>query len=248
MKISIRIFLLIISLVLVFTCLFASAPEEPLSYTVLKIKQPVNLNGDWDNAQWMNSKVIEINKFLGKDPAFHPVVEARVMYNDANLFVIFRVQDRFVKCVTSDINGPVWEDSCVEFFFSPDVKVPDRYFNLEVNCGGTALMHYNLIPRKDFKVLSEDEVGKIKVLHSLPRLTDPERSDSIIWTIEYSIPLSLIEKYSTVTHPVKGVCWRANFYKIADKTANPHYISWSPIENGIIDFHQPQFFGILKFD
>lgn len=248
MKKLIRICLVFTLLVHLFILANATKPHKVLTYFVCKLKQKANLNGEWDNTQWMNSKVIGINNFLGKDPFFRPVVEAKIMYNAEKIFVIFRVKDRFVKCVTSDINGPVWDDSCVEFFFSPDESVPDRYFNIEVNCGGTALMHYNLIPRKDFKVLPKDEVEKIKVRHSLPKLTDPERSDSIIWTIEYSIPLSLIEKYSTIKHPKKGICWKANFYKIADKTSNPHYISWSPIENGIIDFHQPQFFGFLRFE
>jgi hypothetical protein len=38
---------------------------------------------------------------------------------------------------------------------------------------------------------------------------------------------------------------RANFYKCGDKTAHPHYLSWSPIETPKPDFHRPEFFGEL---
>lgn len=217
-------------------------------YFVNKSKQAFNLDGKWDDPQWQHSKVLEIKNFVGLDPLFRPFAEAKVMYNEENLLVIFRVKDRFVHCVTNEINGPVWGDSCVEFFFSPDQNSPEKYFNLEVNCGGTALMHYNIVPRKEFNAVQPEEIQRIEIAHSLPEIIDPERSDSVTWTIAYAIPLSLLEKYANVTSPQKGVSWRANFYKIADKTSNQHYISWSPIENGVVDFHQPQFFGVLKFE
>ena len=37
----------------------------------------------------------------------------------------------------------------------------------------------------------------------------------------------------------------ANFYKCADATALPHYLSWSPIDTPAPDFHRPEFFGEL---
>ena len=54
---------------------------------------------------------------MGTIPEFRPAVKAKMTYDDENLYVIFRVQDRYVRCITKDFNGPVWEDSCVEFFF-----------------------------------------------------------------------------------------------------------------------------------
>ncbi|MFA5695554.1 MAG: carbohydrate-binding family 9-like protein, partial [Proteiniphilum sp.] len=41
---------------------------------------------------------------------------------------------------------------------------------------------------------------------------------------------------------------RANFYKCGDETAEPHYISWSPIDLPAPDFHAPQFFGLLEME
>ena len=38
---------------------------------------------------------------------------------------------------------------------------------------------------------------------------------------------------------------RANFYKCADKSAHPHFLSWSPIDVPSPDFHRPEFFGEL---
>lgn len=225
-----------------------SENENSSTYMVRHLKKPININGDWDKPQWKEIETIKINNFVGILTSFQPTAEAKVSYYGSYLFVIFRVKDRYVQCVNKNINGPVWEDSCVEFFFSPDKNFPLRYFNIEVNCGGTALMHYNIVPRKEFKIIEKKEVKKIKIAHSLPKITNPELSDSITWTIEYRMPFSLIEKHSNATNPQKGDIWKANFYKVADKTSNRHYISWSPLGNGVVDFHQPQFFGDLKFE
>ena len=40
---------------------------------------------------------------------------------------------------------------------------------------------------------------------------------------------------------------RGNFYKFADSTENPHYVTWSPIELPSPDYHCPEHFGKLHF-
>jgi hypothetical protein len=109
-------------------------------------------------------------------------------------------------------------------------------------------MHYNTVPKKEYSAIQPVDIQRIEIVHSLPEIIDPENTDSVTWTIAYAIPFSLLEKYAHITRPKKGVNWWANFYKIADKTSNQHYFSWSPIGNGVVDYHQPQFFGVLKFE
>lgn len=216
-------------------------------YNVSKLTQAITIDGNWKKKQWENISSVNISNFMGPVPGFLPVVKAKMMYDDENLFVIFRVNDRFVRCITKDINGPVWEDSCVEFFFSPDKDLPERYFNVEINCGGTPLIHYNIVPDENIRMLDADDIRKIEIAHSLPQIIDPENSDEITWTLEYRIPLLLTEKYSGVTHPKSGVEWRANFFKIAENNSNPHYMTWVVVDNPVPNFHLPKFFGLLKF-
>lgn len=217
-------------------------------YKVDKLIQSINIDANWNKSQWQNIEAINIKNYMGELPSFCPSVQAKMIYNNENIFIIFRVSDRYVRCITKDINGPVWEDSAVEFFFAPDTSLPLRYFNLEINCGGTPLMHYNLLPRKEFKKISIEDIEKIEIAHSLPKIVDPEITEPVTWTIEYRIPIEVIRKYSNVTQPKPGIIWRANFYKIADKTSHPHYLTWSKVDNNKPDFHLPQFFGILKFE
>lgn len=214
------------------------------SYKVPRLKNELIIDGDWNKPQWRKVKSLGINNFIRENPKFRPRVYAKMMYDDANIYVIFQVKDRFVRSVTTEINGPVWKDSAVEFFFSPDTTMPLSYFNLEVNCGGTPLLGYNSIPRK--RPVIED-IQKITIGHTLPVKVDPEREEPITWIIEYKIPLDMLDNYSNVTRPQKGVIWRANFYKIAEINSNPHHATWSVINAPRPTFHLPQFFGTLKF-
>jgi hypothetical protein len=216
-------------------------------YEVARLVQSMEIDGDWNKPQWQQSKAVMAGNYMGSRPKFRPTAQAKMMYNDENLYVIFHVRDRYVRCITKDINGPVWEDACVEFFFSPDNNFPERYFNLEINCGGTPLMHYNIIPGIDITMLEVSDIEMIEIAHSLPRIIDPEITEPVIWTIEYRIPLVLIEKYSKITRPKPGINWKGNFYKIAENSSNPHYLTWSFVDNPEPDFHLPQFFGLLRF-
>lgn len=217
-------------------------------YKVNKLTQSITIDANWNKSQWQNIEAINIKNYMGELPSFCPSVQAKMMYNNENIYIIFRVSDRYVRCITKDINGSVWDDSAVEFFFAPDTSLPLRYFNLEINCGGTPLMHYNLIPRKEFKKLSNEDIEKIEIAHSLPQIVDPEIKEQVTWTLEYRIPIYILRKYSNITQPKPGIIWRANFYQCADKTSNPHYLTWSIVDNNKPDFHLPQFFGILKFE
>ena len=241
-----------ISLTAIFAVIYSFTNETVMKkesvYNVARLNQPMKIDAVWDKPQWENIKPVDITNYMGKIPGFKPEAQAKMMYDDQNLYVIFHVKDRYVRCITKEINGPVWEDGAVEFFFAPDSKQPLPYFNLETNCGGTPLMHFNLVPRKESKELSKDDIKMIEIAHTLPQIIDPEMKDAVTWTLEYRIPIVMLEKYSTISRPKKGVEWKANFYKIAENSSNPHYITWSVVEIKEPDFHRPEFFGKLIFE
>ncbi|MGB3777438.1 MAG: carbohydrate-binding family 9-like protein [Tunicatimonas sp.] len=217
------------------------------TYQVVRFEDDLTIDGRWDKPEWQATEAVELTHFMGEEPAFPHRVQAKMMYNRQYLLVIFRVHDNYVRCQTQQVNGPVWEDSCVEFFFAPDTTYQERYFNLEVNCAGTPLMHYNAGPGGGYLPLDEEDARQIQIATSLPGTRDQEITTPTTWTLEYQIPVSLLKKYAPVTDPASGVQWRANFYKIAHKSSHPHYITWSPIERQEPDFHLPEFFGLLEF-
>ncbi|MEJ7694407.1 carbohydrate-binding family 9-like protein [Daejeonella sp.] len=216
-------------------------------YKVERLKKKLKINADWNKAQWKKIEPIRITNYMGKVSAFQPEVQSKMMYNDTHVYVIFQVKDRLVRSIVTEYNGNVSSDSCVEFFFSPDEKFPLKYFNLEVNAGGTPLMFYIEKPMTELKKLTKDELKEIHIAHSLPETVDPEIAGPVTWTIEYSIPLSLLSKYSNLTRPAKGVNWKANFYKTGSRTSNPNYITWAVVDFPRPNFHLPQFFGTIQF-
>ncbi|MDP3442680.1 MAG: carbohydrate-binding family 9-like protein, partial [Ignavibacteria bacterium] len=111
-------------------------------YKVVRLEKPMTIDGNWNKPEWQRVEAVKLKYFMGEIPKFRPVVKSKMIYDANNLYVIFRVEDRYIRCITKQINGPVWDDSCVELFFSPDSNSPNKYFNLEINCGGTPLMYY----------------------------------------------------------------------------------------------------------
>ena len=245
--------IMISTLIAIFTiALLQAQTSTPEIYEVVKTKKPIKIDANWDKKQWKNVKPVEITHFLRDraDPVFKPTTHAKMAYDKDYLYVIFKVADKYVKVVTDRINGPVWRDSAVEFFFSPDVGRPLSYFNLETNAGGTALMQYHadLNGKRESKRIPEEDINQVEIVTSLPKIIDPEITEEITWIIEYRIPLAMLQKHSAVTTPAKGVEWRANFYKIAEINSNPHYITWSKVDHRPNpNFHSPEVFGRIIF-
>lgn len=216
-------------------------------YLVSKLKKPMKIDGNWNKAQWKKIETIKIETYMGTVSPFKPTVEAKMIYDTDNVYVIFRVKDQFVKSTVTEYNGNVSGDSCVEFFFSPDSNEPLKYFNLEINAGGTPLIYYISKPWTEFVKLEAPDIKQIEIAHSLPSVVDPQITEPVTWTIEYRIPLSMLKKFSNVTNPAPGVIWKANFYKTGSRTSNPNYLTWNFVDNPRPNFHLPQFFGVLKF-
>lgn len=216
-------------------------------YKVKKLQKALKIDGNWNKEQWKNIEVIAVSKHMGPTPKFVPTVEAKMTYNDENVFVIFRVQDQFVKSTVTKLNGPVSENSCVEFFFSPDTAQPLWYFNLEINAGGTPLIFHIKKPWSGYTALNDKDIKSIEIAHSMPAVVNPEIKEHTTWTIEYRIPIAMLKKYANVTPPAPGVTWKGNFYKTGSETSNPNYMTWSYVDHPKPNFHLPEFFGDLIF-
>ena len=219
-----------------------------LTYRVMAIREQITIDGKWDKAVWEKVKAVKIENRMGEEPRFRPITEAKMVYDANNVYVIFRVHDKFVKSTVTTFNGHVSGDSCVEFFFSPNSEEPGHYFNLEVNAGGTPLIFFVTKPRKEYTRLPDTLIQEIEIAHSLPAVVNPEITDEVTWTIECRVPLAIFKQFTNVTMPKSGVTWRANFYKTGSDTSNPHYYTWSPVSYPEPNFHLPAYFGTLTFE
>jgi hypothetical protein len=202
---------------------------------------------DWNKPPWQEISPEPIRNHMGEKPAHFPKTEVKIAYDDVAIYVMFRVEDRYVRAIAAKHQDSVCGDSCVEFFFTPGSDVSRGYFNLEMNCGGTLLFHFNSGARNGTIEIPASDCEKMAKTNSLPRILNPEIREPVIWTVAYAIPLALLSRYCRVTMPKPRTLWRANFYKCADCTSHPHWLTWAPVDYPKPNFHLPESFGVLEF-
>ena len=131
---------------------------------------------------------------------------------------------------TARFNDPVYKDSCLEFFVNFDNG--DKYMNFEMNSNGSFLA-----------AVRSDRANKtpINMLAPLPRVKATKEEDK--WSVEVFFSNDLIGKLFGKFSFARGESLKGNFYKCGDCCAQPHFLSWSPIDLPQPNFHCPEFFG-----
>jgi len=222
--------------------------DDLFYYKVNKTDEHLPIDGNWNKPLWNRTGSLLIANDNNWVPSYKPHTEVKLRYNNTNLYVIFCVRDQYIKCVTDNHNGPVWHDSCVEFFFSPDITNSQNYFNIEVNCSGYAYMAFQRVPKIDYDLFTIEDIETTKIAHTINDLVIEEIEQPMDWFIEYKLPFEILGQYTKFPSPVKGDIWRANFYKCAENNSHPHWLSWAKIKNPQPDFHLIQYMRTLKFN
>jgi hypothetical protein len=222
--------------------------KTPKTYRAKQLTAPLTIDANWDKPQWNAVQPETLTLFMGEKPAHFPKTQFKVAYDANNVYVIFRVEDQYVRAVQQGYNSGVCRDSCVEFFFIPGTDIKQGYFNLETNCGGTILMYHQLARGANHKEFDPNDLDTIEIAHSQPTIVEPEIQKPTVWTLEYRMPVKILEKYAPLAKPRPGVTWKANFYKCGDQTSHPHWLTWSLVDLPQPDFHRPEFFGTLIFE
>ena len=222
-----------------------------MKYTIHKTEVKPSYNAcQWESSVWQKADTLHIDKFHPQSSHHHPKTEAKLLYDEKNVYVIFRVEDQYVKAVYTQYQDPVCNDSCVEFFVMPDQR--KGYFNFEINCIGTMLLYYIENPKRTadgfekYDLVAQELVSQMTIFHSITGKREVEIETPVEWYIEYNIPFSLFEAYLGPLKRREGTIWKGNFYKCGDQTSHPHWASWAPIGKHL-NFHQPNYFGSLEF-
>ena len=214
-----------------------------------KVQESFSLeDASWDTLPWQDFPSNLMQNYMGHKPVHFPRAEVKVAYDSMSIYLLFRVEDRYVRSVAVSHQEDVYKDSCVEFFFTPGPDVSKGYFNIEMNCGGTMLFHFQKAPAKERIILPLSDCNKIAVIPSLPKRIEPERGNPVVWTVAYRVPIVVLEKYCEVAKPAPPSFWRVNFYKCADNSSHPHWLTWSPVDLPNPNFHHPSSFGFLYFN
>ena len=226
-----------------------------MDYTIRSARQLLGTpTADWEHPLWDAAETLAVDTWNWEDSGHHPRTQARVLYDDDFLAVIFRVEDRYVRAVAESFGDPVSQDSCVEFFLSPFGPGPsDAYFNFELNCGGTLLLRRCSSTtergwQRPSPLLAQTDAALVRIAHSLPKRIEPEITEPTTWTVEFHVPFELFGRYFVdLPRPATGTSWKGNFYKCAGDTSHPHWGTWAPIHLDKPSFHTPAFFQSLHF-
>lgn len=172
---------------------------------------------------------------------YKPHVDFAILHDGDNIYLNYKVDEQASLALTMEDNGPVWTDSCVEFFISFNGT---NYYNLEVNCIGTALLAYRKT-RSDSVSATQEQLSQIKRYPTLKREPFYEKNVGD-WGMTLVIPKEAF--FCSSIDTLCGFKASANFYKCGDNLSVPHFISWNPINNPTPNFHLPQFFGEIEFE
>ena len=126
-------------------------------------------------------------------------------------------------------DSAVWEDSCLECFFSFDGL---NYVNLEANANSALRASFGP-GRHGRSFLKDMEI-------SMP--TAQAKALDKGWELVFTVPLDAVDALWGC-RPKSGDSFGANFYSCGDKTPAPHYAAWNSVETESPDFHRPEYFG-----
>ena len=173
---------------------------------------------------------------------YKPEVEVSVAYSDNEIFLKYYISEYYFKAEKTMTNQMVCEDSCVEFFVSPEDD--GIYYNIEFNGIGTCLLGTGTA-RENSTRCNPEVISKIRRLTSVGTEPVSESEGKFEWSITIAIPLGVFFHHKV--NELKGKSFRANFYKCGDMLKVPHYVTWNPVGTENPDYHQPAYFGMLKF-
>ncbi|TCC99429.1 hypothetical protein FBD94_05075 [Pedobacter hiemivivus] len=176
-------------------------------------------------------------------PEFNSDLQANFSIAHSNDFLMLKyvVTEDVIKVATTELNGAVHKDNCVEFFVS--FGADKSYYNIEVNCVGVCLIAYGK-GRSNRDFLPKELVKRIKT-HAVIKTAAENSRRKYVWEITLMIPIVVFAFSNLKTlSQQRGF---GNFFKCGDDLPQPHFYSWNEIEAESPDFHLPEFFGSLAF-
>ena len=175
---------------------------------------------------------------------YKPDVRFAAAHTSDAVLLHFKVREQSVLAHCSSDRESVWQDSCVEFFLSPEPG-DGLYYNFEFNCIGR--LYCCVGPdRNSRQFLPESAYAAIKRASSLGETAFEERLGECEWDLSAIVPVSCLVRHDIAS--LDGLQMSGNFYKCGDHLSVPHFVSYAPINVPKPDFHRPDCFCKLVFE
>ncbi len=194
------------------------------TYTITRVK------GDVD---WNSIPTLYLDNILW-EPDCGIRASAQICYDDSALYVHLSAVEENIRAEYEAPLSPVYEDSCLEFFFMPEGQ--NRYFNYEINPNECLCLEFGY-DRYDRAVLYKEDYKTYFHIQA-NRTADG-------WEVYYNVPVEFIRIFYP-DYEFSGSLL-ANVYKCGNKTEHKHYLSWNFVTSEKPDFHRVSDFGRMIF-
>lgn len=202
------------------------------------------LTSDNDMIHWEAVTPLFIDSFPWYQSGEKQKTEVKVVLAKDVLHIKVHATDKHSSATELGNNGPVYLDSCFEFFVKPEDTPGDGYINFEINCIGSLYLAYNY--KGIATEATDSQIEQVKIRTSLPYKTikEVQKTDEY-WTLDIEIPLSLIQ--ALYPNEVSTTCWYGNFYRCGG-VVDDQYGMWKEMTDSKPNFHLPKQFGKLPID
>jgi hypothetical protein len=223
--------------------LLLACSRKSAEYVVHRARSPIQIDGvlaepAWDRAE----KAGPFVRSLDGKPCTAST-EARLLWDDDNLYVAFLSQDPDVSGAFFKDDEKLYTSNVVEIFLNPSGDL-SRYAEIEV-APTNALFDASFSggPRKNMDLSWSSQARH--AVHVDGTLNDPRDVDQG-WTVELAIPFSALPGMQK-PRPSPGDKWRFNLFRLRQGPGQPgEGQAYSPPMVG--DFHALDRFGTLRFE
>ena len=188
---------------------------------------------------------VKINTFPWGKPLNAPESFGEILCNKDQFEIRMYSYEKDIRATVKEDNGNVYEDSCLEFFFSPCPEENNSYFNFEINPFGTLYVGFSPTGKKEDSKPVDYSFYKQKINPNA--FVDYDKG---YWEVSFTVPHDFIRVYCPSFFIEKQNFIKGNFYKCGDKTNCPHFAVWADINIEKIDkpnFHVVEFFKKIEF-
>ncbi|WP_226042632.1 carbohydrate-binding family 9-like protein [Natrinema sp. DC36] len=220
-------------------------------YTITRAQSDVPLGDAVNGTPWEEAAEFRIDEFSWYEGGPKPLTTGRVCYDDEAIYLQFFVEDPDIIAAVTELNGPTFEDSSVEFFADPTPDEDSMYVNFEPNCCGQFKLAWQAAGWQergiDRDLVSPELASRISVRTSVPGPTTAgDSADN--WWLAAAIPFDVLSRLTgREIAPTAGTEWRGNFYR-SGVASDSQKATWNPIEKPVPDYHSPEYFGRLRFE
>ena len=181
-----------------------------------------------DDARWDAAEAASLD-YVWEDAFPSPYkTSAKLVHSDEGITVRLTTNEWPLTITTMEFNNRVCIDSCMEFFFIPNMDDTD-YINFEMNPAAIAVAAKG--PGRGNRTRLDLRCDGVKI--------ETRIIGEAGWTV-----MAFISYYFILKHYSHcGKTMRANFYKCGDLTVKKHFSVWNPIETEKPDYHRPEYFG-----